>query len=237
MEKNTSQKIIDKIKREKIVPESKFFLNWKSYLFWFIWLVTLLLGAVFFSFIIINLLDIHPRVIRHLGLGRVFFILTKTAPYLWIILAFLAGISGFMAIKKTKYGYRYSILSVTSVAVLVISMLGVFLHLTKVNRHMGELMFRDDPMSRGIAFPVEKRWKSPEDGMLGGEVILIKNNSFDLRGFNDEIWEVHYSDDTEFKIKEFETMMMIEVIGKKEAERKFKAFLIRPFPFDMLPRK
>lgn len=237
MQENPSQKIIDKIKREKIVPESRIFLNWKSYLFWAIWVSTLFLGAVFVSFIILNLLDIHPIIFRKLGLGKVFFIFAKTAPYLWISLALLAVVSGFLAIRKTRRGYRYSIISITSIVVLSIAMLGGFLHLAKINRHLGDRIFIERGMGREMAFPIEKRWRSPEFGMLGGEVVLVKNDSFDLRGFNDEIWEVYYSNDTEFKTKEFGMMMMIEVLGEKIEERKFKAFIIQPFPLRMMPMR
>ncbi|KKP69171.1 MAG: hypothetical protein UR66_C0001G0053 [Candidatus Moranbacteria bacterium GW2011_GWE1_35_17] len=235
MEKNPAQKIIEKIKQEKIVPESKIFLNWKNYLFWFIWMTTLFLGAIFFSFIILNLLDIHPSVIRQLGLGRIFFILARTAPYLWIVLAILAGVSGFLAIKKTKRGYRYSILFITSIGVLIISMLGAFLHLAKINRHMGEGKMFNRPMSRGIAFPVEKRWQDPQEGLLGGKIIKIDEEFFNLRGFDNEVWEVRYSNETEFKIRKMEENIMVAIIGEKIGEHIFKASLVLPPPFDRKP--
>lgn len=238
MQENPSQKIIAKIKKEKIVPESKIFLNWKSYLFWAVWIFTLFLGALFVSFIILNLLDIHPIIFRHLGLGKVFFIFARTAPYLWILLALLAVVSGFLAIRKTKRGYRYSVISITSIVVLSIAMLGGFLHLAKINRNIGDRIFVERGVGREMAFPIEKRWHSPELGMLGGEVVLIKNDSFDLRGFNDEVWEVYYSNDTDLRIKDFKMMMMIEVMGEKMEERKFKAFVIQPFPFErVLPKR
>ncbi|HBI17046.1 MAG: hypothetical protein UR60_C0034G0004 [Candidatus Moranbacteria bacterium GW2011_GWF2_34_56] len=235
MKNNYAQKIIEKIKQEKIVPKSRFFLNWKNYVFWLIWLSTLFLGAIFFSFIILNLLDIHPLVIRQLGLGKIFFILARTAPYLWIFLALLAGISGFMAIRKTKRGYRYSVLFITSIGVLFISMLGAILHMSKVNRNMGGKIFIKNRISREMAFPMEKRWRHPEEGMLGGQIIEIKERAFDLRGFNGKIWEVHYSDGTKFKIKKIEKDMNVAVIGEKFGENKFRAFLILQPPFNERP--
>lgn len=232
MENNPAKKIIDKIKNEKIVPESKLFLNWKNYLFWIVWTFTLVLGAFSSSFIILNLMDIHPMVFRTLGLGKLFFIFFRTAPYLWIILAILAVGSGFMAIRKTKRGYRYSILFITSVGVLAILLLGAVLHISKINKHLGDRIFIERGLSREVAFPEEKRWKSPGDGMLGGEIITIETSNLNLRGFDNETWQVYYSKDTELRIKDMRSGMIIEVIGEKIGSDQFRAFLIRPFPFD-----
>jgi len=232
MKINPAKKIIDKIKSEKIVPESKLFLNWKNYLFWIVWIFTLILGAIFFSFIILNLLDIHPMVLRSLGLGKIFFIFIKTAPYLWIMLALLAVVSGFLAIRKTKRGYRYSIIFITSIGVLGISMLGGILHIANVNKHIGNEFFINRGMPRDLAFPQEKRWRHPAEGMLGGEIITIEKDSLDLRGFDNEPWKVYYSNETKIRIKKIESGMMIEVIGEKIGGNQFRAFLIRPFPFE-----
>ncbi|MGW8185525.1 MAG: hypothetical protein ACWGHO_05465 [Candidatus Moraniibacteriota bacterium] len=235
MEKNPAQKIIEKIKQENIVPESKFFLNWKNYIFWFVWILTLFLGAIFFSFIILNLLDIHPAVVRQLGLGRLFFILVRTAPYLWILLAVLAGVSGFLAIRKTKRGYRYSVLFVTSLGVLAISMLGAALHIAKINKHLGERMLGGGQVTRNMTFPSERRWQAPKEGMLGGKIIKIKKEAFDLRGLDDEVWEVYYTSETKFRVERIEENMMVAVIGEGIGKNKFKAFLILPPPFDRMP--
>jgi len=238
MENNPAKKIIEKIKQEKIVPESKFFLNWKNYLFWTVWVLTVLLGAIFFSLIILNLLDIHPMIFRSLGLGKVTFIFFKTAPYLWIILALLTIVSGFYVFRKTKHGYRHSLLFVTSVGVLLISMLGTILHISKINKNIGNKFFAYGPVPRDIAFPEQRRWQSPMEGMLGGEVILVGDDVIELKSFNDDIWEVQYSDDTEMRIRKLKEEMIIEVLGEKIGINEFRAFLIQPFPFEKkLPRR
>lgn len=235
MNKNPAKNIIEKIRKEKIIPQSKLFLNWKSYVFWLVWVLTLLLGALFFSFIILNLLDISPRVINQLGMGKIMFILIRTAPYLWIILAIVAVTSGFLAIRKTKRGYRYSVLFTTSLGVLAVVMFGSIFHLAKVNKHLGNKIFMGPPLQRDLAFPNKKRWQIPKEGLLGGEIIDIKDSFLELRSFDDEKWEVFYSAKTKIKIKDMRSSMMIEIVGEKIGENQFKAFLIQPFPFERRP--
>ncbi|MDQ1283731.1 MAG: hypothetical protein QG620_79 [Patescibacteria group bacterium] len=229
---NPAKKIIDKIKVEHVVPESRWKLGWKSYAFWAIWGGTLFLGALFFSFIILNLLDIRPEIFHHLRLGRFAFILVATAPYLWISLSILALVSGFMAIRRTKRGYRYSVLFATSLGVLTISVLGIALHISKVNERMGGGIFHGAPDRRHLAFPIEKRWSRPEEKMLGGEIVELKSEYFMLINFEDETWEVRYFPDTEIRVGgQLEAGMKVGIIGEKIDERKFEAEFIRSFPF------
>ncbi|MEF3692276.1 MAG: hypothetical protein V3574_04460 [Candidatus Moraniibacteriota bacterium] len=234
MEKSPSKKIIDKIKKDKIVPESKLVLNWKSYAFWVVWIFTLFLGAIFSSFVILNILDIHPMVLRHLKLGKLFFIFFKTAPYFWIILALLAVGGGLLAIRKTKRGYRYSLIFIIGGGILTVAFLGIFLHFTKVNRHIGNHYIPRGPFPEEFIFPEKKRWCSPAEGMLGGEVVAIEGDNFNLRGFEDDFWRVYYSNETKIRVKKIETGMLIEVFGKKINQNQFRAFLIQPFPFERI---
>jgi len=232
---NPAKKIIEKIKEEHVVPESRFRLNWKSYLFWGVWILTLLVGALFFSFIILNLLDIHPGIFHYFGLRRIFFLIMITAPYFWIALAALALFSGFLAIRKTKHGYRYGILFATSLGVLIVSLLGVTLHMAKINERVGQGFFREMPKQRGFIFPVEERWSRPEEKMLGGEIIELKSDYFMLVSFKDEIWEVRYFPDTEIRLREqMGPGISVGIIGEKTGERKFEAEFIHSLPMHHL---
>jgi hypothetical protein len=104
--------------------------------------------------------------------------------------------------------------------------------MTKINKHLGDRIFIERGLPREVAFPEEKRWKSPGDGMLGGEIITIETSNLNLRGFDNETWQVYYSKDTELRIKDMRSGMIIEVIGERIGGDQFRAFLIRPFPFE-----
>lgn len=226
---NPAKKIIDRIRAEQVVPESRFKLHWKSYLFWLIWGGTLVLGALFFSLIVFNLLDIRPEIFHHLRLGKFLFVLLITAPYLWIGLALLALVSGFLALRKTKRGYRYSVLFATSIGVLIISIAGMVFHMAKFNERMGRGVFRGMPHK--LVFPMEERWSRPNERMLGGEIVELKSDYFMLINFEDETWEVRYAPETEIRVRgELETGLRVGIIGERIGEKKFKAEFIHSLP-------
>jgi len=231
MEGNYAQKIIDKIKTEHIKPESRALVILKRVVFWSLWILMMLLGALFFSFVVLNLLDLGPEVFRYVGAQRFLGIMLVSAPYLWIALLTIAFGAGYFAMKKTKHGYRYSILFVTSMCVLIVSLLGFAFHLWKINDFLGNRFANGSVPHRAI-FPMHERWHHPGKGMLGGEISEIGADRFMLVGFNGEIWKISYTKDTKLHVPEAKltTGMRVEVFGKKTGELEFSSEMVRPFP-------
>ena len=231
MDVNYAQKIIDKIKTEHIQPESRALVILKRVVFWSLWILMMLSGALFFSFIVLNLLDLGPEVFRYVGARRFLGIMLTSAPYLWIALLAIAFVAGYFAMKKTKHGYRYSILFVTSMCVFIVSLLGFAFHLWKINDFFGNRII-NGPMPRGAIFPMHERWHRAGEGMLGGEISEIGADRFMLVGFNGEIWKISYTKDTKLHVPEAKltTGMRVEVFGKKTGESEFSAEVIKLFP-------
>lgn len=228
---NPSKNVIDKIKEEHIVPESRLKLSWKSYLFWIIWITMLILGALFFSLITLNFLDVDPRIFHYFGLGRLIFILMRTAPFLWISFSLLALVFGLLAFRKTKRGYRYSLLFATSIGVLIVSILGISFHLAKLNDRISQNISRGLPGQRRLMFPMEERWSEPENKMLGGVVIRTERQNFILVSFGNETWKVFYDPQTEIRVRRNEIIpgMKVGVIGKQIGDSQFEAEFIHDF--------
>ncbi len=229
---NPIEKVIDKIKDEKIIPESRFKLNWKNYIFWAVWACVLLLGALFFSLIILNFLDFKMQILHYFGFGKFMFIIMKSMPFLWVFLVFIAVFSGFLAFRKTKRGYRHGLLFITSLGVIIISALGIMFHVAKVNNQIRQRVSLGMPGYRKIAFPIEDRWSRPEEKMLGGKILEVHKDKLIIISFKDKFWKVYYSPKTEIRIRKgkLEQGISIGVLGEKIDEDKFKADFIHSIP-------
>jgi hypothetical protein len=231
MVSNKAKEILEKIRSGHVTPESKFRLQWKNYLFWIIWFLMIVFGAISFSLVIFNLLDFGPEMFHYFRLGRIFRLIVFTAPHLWIILSFLALFFGLLAMRKTRRGYRYSILSVTAAAVLAISILGVSMHFMKINERFGMGIGRGTPGFGQIAFPEESRWEMAKEGLLGGEIISLQDEFFDLKDLRGDDWRVDYSDKTDIKTPEpLRAGMVVGVIGEKINNNTFQAKFIKLLP-------
>lgn len=227
MQQEKTKKIIEKIKSDHIVPEPKWRLNLASYLFWVAVFFMIIFGGISFSLIVFNFLDFGPGFFHFFALGKIVRIFVFTAPYLWIALFVLAIFSGILAFQKTKRGYRYRAVFVGSLSVIFVSLLGVGLHFLKIN----EQLERGFSGQRNLTFPLERRWSSPKEGMLGGEIREVFPQSFMLLDFRDETWKVFYDRGTEIRLRGgLAPGMQAGIIGEKIGEREFQARFIRPLP-------
>ncbi len=233
--KDISQDILAKIKAGHLMPASRFRLAWKSYAFWLLMLLMLVVGALSVSLIVFNLADFDPRLVHSMQLHKFFRVFFLTAPYLWVFFLLVTLVCGVLAFRQTSRGYRQSLLFITSLGVLVVSILGVAGHLMKINKSMNTLIQRSIPAEfREISGPREGRWNRPGDGLIGGEVLSVGEQEFSLRSFRDEEdWRIVVTDKTQRN--ENETIIVgdrIGVIGEKTGELVMQAFSLRKFPED-----
>jgi hypothetical protein len=229
-DKDPSQDILNKIKDEKITPKSYFQVHWKGYVFWLAWGAIMLFGAISFSLLLLNVLDIRPDFLHELGLGRYLWLLARTTPFLWLGLVAIALSTGYIAMRRTRTGYRYSMLFITSIIVLFISVVGMFLHFSKFNQRIGERMMHDERLQE-LGLPVHKRLSRPDDGMLGGRITSIADNGITIENPRGKEWVVTYDSETKIEVKdELHTDMFIMLAGEKVEKGMFHADVIRALP-------
>lgn len=236
--KKPSSDILNKIKEEKIMPKSHFQVHWKNYVFWFVWCVIMIFGAISFSLILLNVLDIRPEFLREIGIGRYMRLFGETMPFLWIILVLVAFGTGYMAMRKTRKGYRYSMIFVTTIIVLIMSLLGALFHMTKLNKQVGGRMINNESMMR-MGFPAQERMMRPGEGMMGGRVVSFSDTEIFVENIRGDEWKIIYDKKTKMQLKEdLRTDLFIAVTGEKIDKDVFHADAIFCVPDHMdLERK
>lgn len=225
-----SQKVISKIKEEHIVPESKRMVFVYSAAFWVLMGAMLFVGSIAASLVIMNVADIDPRFFRHMPLGKFLRIFFDTAPYLWLLLLGGALVFGVLAFRKTKRGYRFRTLFVTSVAVLMVFVLGVFGHFLKVGDHVKKVAGTN---FHRIADGRGDRWQRPQDGLVSGKIAEVGAHNFGLRSFDGSIWMISVDDDTEY-IDGIKPVFgeRVSILGEVIQDFSMRAFSVKAFPVD-----
>ncbi len=232
MKKETSKKIMEKIKEEKISPDSKWKLSWKNYCFWSLLVLMIILGIIFLSFVILNVADFDMETYRQLRFRRFTGIMFSSLPYFWIILFLGTIVFGFLSFKKTKHGYRHNIIFIAGILLIAISSLAVASHFLKMNRVMEERFLEKIPHFQKLSPDREGRWLSPENGVLGGKIIEIKKNELVIQTPHGEKWNVRYSEKTKIKNRgELKPGKKVKIVGKKTGKFSFEAEMIAGLKF------
>lgn len=207
-------KIIDKIKKEDIKPLPKWKVDFKDYLYWFVLAFLILIGGLLISLTLIDYLDIGPELARNLKLRNFLFITFRTMPFLWIILLILSLVFGIAAFRSTKRGYRYSIVAVLTLLIVLVSVLGFISHISKMDQRIKNV-FEDRPHLNKFSPPHEKRFFQPENGIIAGRIKELKENSFSLENPKGK-WTVHYSEETIIKARDKKGEWLIHNLEEKE---------------------
>ncbi|MFA6160006.1 MAG: hypothetical protein WC678_02870 [Parcubacteria group bacterium] len=229
MEKSISQKVLEKIKQEKISPKSR----------WNFWLCRAVVTALLIFFVfagafslgiifsIFSQFEVGKIVGRPHGMG----ILFLSLPFIWIILLIFFAILAIVEFAKTRRGYKYKTTYVGGIFILVIIIFGAILYKLNFSDNMEGYMNKNFSAYSQIVRTPEKVWSQPEEGLISGEIIENKNEKekIYLRDWDGEVWEVGYSQALVRPRVKKEIGEKVKMIGEKEEGRKFRAQEIRPW--------
>lgn len=226
-------KVLCKIKEEKIEPKPRWQFLLKNYSIWTAFGISVGIGAVAFCVVLDVLMDndwdVYQYAIEN-PMEKIFLSL----PFLWILaLALFLGIAYYNC-KNTKCGYKYETYYIVGLSILGSIILGSIFH---YNFGMGEkmeaLVAENLPFYRKIYTRCNSRdvWLQPDKGLLGGEIVKISvPTSFDLEDFNGVSWIV--KEEKNMLVRGNEPLFEkeeVRIIGEREDDHIFRAVEIRPW--------
>ena len=230
MNQHSIPNIIETIKKERITPTPRWVIIAKNISFWMLLGSMGIIGALFLSLGLIDILDIGPEIFRSFGFQHPPFFLFFSTPLIWISLFGLSVLFGILTFRNTKRGYRYRTLFVGSLITLVILTATLLIHFVRLDERLDRAFEDGTPEAfHGILPPRALRWSSPQNGALAGKVTETKADSFLLQTPRSETWTIHTNSDTRMsprvRIQPGETLLILGTPGK---DNDFQALFIRP---------
>lgn len=222
--------IVETIKKEHIIPTPLWVIRAKNMAFWMLLAGLGLLGAIFLSLALVDLLDVGPDFLRTLGFRRFPRLLFSSTPIVWTVVFALSVASGIVAFRSTKRGYRYRALFVGSLLALSMLTLALIAHVLRIDDRMDRAL-EERGVAESFMEPRAARWSSPGDGVISGRIIEEENPEriFLLESPSREQWRVRVGDTTRVGRRVLlRTGQHVIVFGSVEEARLFEAVFIRP---------
>jgi len=227
-----TQKVVRKIKQEKIVPKAKWKFRLKNGLIWLGFSVAILIGATYLFLITLIFSDLVLGRTNKILLGKGLFLM-KAIPLSWIGLVLLLALVAFVDFRKTKRGYR---LNWNKVVILVLGtyllLSGGLLWLSRSSQYHWLCLM---PSYRRIDLIKQEVWSHPEEGLLAGEIISLEENrnsgerNFRLKDFKGITWAVSLSAEANIRRVVIEPGETIKLLGKQVGDKEFEAKELRPW--------
>lgn len=197
-EVNIKEAVLDRLKEDSVAPRSKLWFYSAEYVVWFLWGLSVLLGAIAFSVIemvwSVRSPDIY-MVTHESSLEFVLYVL----PYIWLSIFAIMTVVAYYNLRQTKRGYKYPFTHIivscflfSVVGGLVLQAAGIG---SAIDRELGKRM----PIYTSQEKLERELWQVPNEGRIVGVLTEQHPSYVDFADLDGTIWqlvinELHQSD-------------------------------------------
>ena len=127
--------VLKKIKNGEVKRKPVFYFIAKDYFFWMMFIISIIVGAIGFSSILVHfMIEAGPWYkLIHYG-HHAFYYIAKSFPLLWLFVVILFIVSGWFNYKHTKKAYKMKNVLIVIVSILISLLLGTLLFFSGVGR-------------------------------------------------------------------------------------------------------
>lgn len=224
-----SEDILGKIKDERICPRPKWCFLLKSSVFWFLLILSMILGSLSFSVIIHFLTYGDLDMLGHLH-GNFITSAVMLLPYFWILSLLVFASVAYINWRHTKLGYRFRRRWIFFSSIVVSGFLGSMLYALGMGNEIDVMMARAMPFydkSKHVAR--QEIWLRPENGFLVGKIIEVDSveKIIIIRDEKGRVWSVVEKEIGVTPETFIRKGKIVKIIGTKEGEYEFVAREIR----------
>ena len=232
-----SQELISKIKSRGIKQKPRWYYIIENIIFWGIFSLSIILGGISFSIILYAIGESDFNLLRNLSSPGIRSFISFL-PFIWILFLGICLTIAALGIRNTKKGYRYSLLWILGINILLSILFGLLFFYTGGGQKIEEIFAKRIPIYRGIEERKISKWSSSESGFLSG--VILEKQSDDillLEDFTGERWQINIKDIViNFRLS-LEPGEKIKIIGIASEENVFIAEEIRVWKSSNLRRK
>ena len=229
MEKVTKN-TLQKIKKENIKPIPKWQFLLKDSLVWGLFVLNLILGSIGFA-ISLYIFGNNDVILDSSLVSNVWEWIILSIPLAWILLTVLFLFIAYYNFKHTKDGYRFNVVKIFIINIVVSVVLGVVINGLGLSQKLNTIFSDHIPFYNHTMDLRSDIWMRPESGYLAGTIVDINSDTKilkieDLKG---KIWDIQYQDATVKGRVVLELGEEIKIVGNAVTDNVVEASEIRPW--------
>lgn len=212
--------ILNRIDEEKVRPCPKLRFVFTNSFFQIASLFSIVIGAVAVAVTIFTSLNVGWEYyeMTHENLTTFIF---NIVPYLWIALLLFTVVIGYINVRHTKNGYKYSLPVMLLVMVGTSLAGGVALYAMQVGSQIDNITHSMFPgQYKGAYIAQKEMWQNPERGRLIGVITATGTDDFVLEDMNGDSWTISRAMLKTFDMELAELGREVRLIGLIDHEAK-----------------
>lgn len=217
-----SQKILAKIKSQKIAPRARWIFLAKNFGIWSLAVLAIIFAGIFLGNFVVDLISAEWEIFHRFPGGPVKFF-RETISVFWLVGLVAAFIFAFFLFRKTRRGYRFGALALAGILLVASFAGGASLLSTPFPGQFREIHSKNFPPHFE-----SKNWMNPDAGFIFGEIIELGETILILDSVDDSIWSVNFSAAKIAPRVELRLGERVRAVGARVDDENFTAEFIQP---------
>ncbi len=190
---NTFDKITQQIKKENIEPIPKWYFILKNISVWFVFLLSIVIGAIAFSVILFSMQQTEFELFAHFKDSFLEKILVFL-PFFWIVVLLIFTVFSYFSLRNSKKSYKNSLLSLLGLSTFISILLGTLFFIGGGAKKLEQSFANNIEAYNSLQEKRIKIWMNPKEGMLAGTIEKTATDTIFLKDFSDKNWKIVYKD-------------------------------------------
>ena len=216
------------MQRLNLKPKPGWHFTLKTIFYWFLFIVSVILGAFAFSIVLFSIQQLDFDLLSHMSHSRLEFII-GLAPFFWIISLIIFLFVAMIGIKNSKKGYKFSYFKILIFSASFSILAGTLFFIGGGGGWLENAFSARVGLYESVESKKTKLWSEPENGFLAGTIIEVNNAKIEIIDLSGEVWEIDIKQANIPRSVEITEGEKIKFIGEITSPGNFKANEIRPW--------
>jgi len=223
-----SDELIEKLKQRNLKPKPVWHFSLQTAFYWFLFLMSVILGALAFSIILYSIQQVDFGLVAHMSHSGLEFLL-GLAPFFWIISLIIFLFVAMVGIRKSKKGYKVSYTKIIAFSASFSILAGTLFFIGGGGEWLDNAFSSRVSLYEGVQTKKIELWSKPENGHLAGTITDIGEAKIELIDFNNQVWKIDLEKANIPNSVQIEEGEKIKIIGEIISPNTFLAKQLRPW--------